>query len=373
MEEPNVEAPIDAQLMEAVEIMDDALKRSDLLVPNLSPEQGPFGDSDSGCLIAGLLGNAGIVAECCEGISEDRMFEFQQIIDGSVLREMVTAQVGLEDVKLADMHQMVGFQLKLIGVFKWKLKVATKNHGQHRPTAREGRGQANTEFQHFSNHSLHEIFVPSSDNGMRATIAASSAIVITVLFSNIDAKNKKMKDWGKTKNMPTIAQRKIDMLFHNKYVARLQVRSFYSILFCAPCSVLRARFPWQTIFIDVHKSADANEDDEDSLQGLRSNASDTVDDHDWQLLIAEGTVEGHEALVRNVMQYGGTPLDDFMAGKYGPRKKYAEWLKQDESFLIGAQRTHASGDLVPRRPLSALHCAQGTLTAHTRSAAMAPT
>ena len=36
--------------------------------------------------------------------------------------------------------------------------------------------------------------------------------------------------------MPTIAQRKIDMLFHNKYVARLQVRSFYSILFCAPCS-----------------------------------------------------------------------------------------------------------------------------------------
>ena len=82
------------------------------------------------------------------------------------------------------------------------------------------------------NHQLHEIFVPS-EGEMRATVAVSGGVTITVLFDCEDNKIGESSVWSlAAKDMPIIRQRRIDMLFFNRHVASRCVRR--SVLFRTP-------------------------------------------------------------------------------------------------------------------------------------------
>jgi hypothetical protein len=219
---------------EEFELLDFAAQRSELPIPVSAPETGSLGEGSAARFIASMLANAGIVVEHLgEDINEDeRPYEFMQIIDDESMKLAMDVN-DYNEVKLFPPRFMHGFQLKLSGDHHWKVKVhatARVHHNIHQQ--RHSRGGANADSIHeYTNHNLHEIFLPNGGQ-MWATIAASNAISISVLFE-YDTKNKECT-WNKY-SLPPIYQRRIDMLFHNKYCARLQVRSMCHVL-CSTCS-----------------------------------------------------------------------------------------------------------------------------------------
>ena len=224
----------------AVLVLDYAINNSNLPVPPIPAEVGYLGHGPGARFATGMLGNAGITVECMDaGIKAgEHVMEFSQIIDVDQLSQALTI-VDMSEVHLLPMSRMHGFQVKLSGGNKWKVRVAADRKKHHTPNARLARTSAHDTFYEYNNHELHEIFVPHLDT-MRSTIVVSNCIVITVLFE-VDDKTGKIR-WGDGPHpSPPVYQRRIDMVFHNKYLARLSVRSGFCVLRSAFC-VLRSVF-----------------------------------------------------------------------------------------------------------------------------------
>lgn len=238
-------------------VIEKALEMSDLPVPGVPPEIGSMGEEPSEVFMVEMLSNAGIVVESLtENIHPDeRKFEFMQIVDQFVVVSMMDPDIVKDDdeVQLADMADMLGFQVKLNGTLMWKVKVMLENKEHHFVNrARSGRQSTADPSSIFQNHELHEIYVPC-EGEMYSTVAVSNTVVITVLFQ-INEEGKCEWDKGTSGNLPPIMQRRVDMIFHNKYCARLQVRVLCSVfcvlcsafcvlcsVFCVLCSVLPSR------------------------------------------------------------------------------------------------------------------------------------
>ena len=221
-------------------IFDHATTNSNIQTPTIPQEVGNLGKEAGGLLATQLLANAGIVVELVGGDVEkdDNLFEWAQIVDEDEITHHLQKFGAIEEVCLVPTHNMLGFQIKLDGQRKWKVKIMDENKERHKPAARSARSGAGDSFREFTNHNLHEIFVPHH-NDMRATIAVSNAIVNNVLFKLVaDGEHKGECEWGEDKHgdpSPPVYQRRIDIVFHNKFCARLQVRS----AFCVPRSVFQ--------------------------------------------------------------------------------------------------------------------------------------
>ena len=237
----------DGDPQQEVCIIDQALCKSDLPVPSIPAEIGYLGEEPSAMFLVEMLSNAGIVVECMtENSHEERMYEFVQIINSADVdvrmdREEVP---NMESVKLCDKEDMHGFQVKLNGSLMWKLKVMNENKDHHYMSrARSARHSTSDPSLIFNNQELHEIYVPCGGE-MYSTIAVSNTVVVTVLFEVDDTDTC---TWEKVASgdLPPIMQRRIDMIFHNRFCARLQVRvlrSAFCVLcsvFCVLCSVLQ--------------------------------------------------------------------------------------------------------------------------------------
>ena len=221
-------------------ILDQAASASNIEIPQIPLEVGSLGNGTGALLVAQMLANAGMVVELVGGNvdTEDDLFEFVQIVDEDILGDHLAKFKEIVEVSLVPTHHMLGFQIKLDGRRKWKVKCSDEIKDHHNPTSRSSRSVAGDSFREFTNHNLHEIFVPHHDD-MRATIAVSNVIVITVIFKTVrsgDHQGECAWDEDASHHLsPPVYQRRIDMLFHNKYCARLQVRS----AFCVPCSVFQ--------------------------------------------------------------------------------------------------------------------------------------
>ena len=221
-------------------IFDQAASASNIQLPEVPLEVGSLGSGTGALLAAQMLANAGIIVELVGGDveKEDDLFEFVQIVDEDVLECHLGKFDEIAEVCLVPTHHMLGFQIKLDGRRKWKVKCSDEMKDHHNPTSRSSRSVAGDSFREFTNHNLHEIFVPHNGD-MRATIAVSNVITITVIFKTVrsgDHIGECAWDEDASHHLsPPVYQRRIDMLFHNKYCARLQVRS----AFCVPCSVFQ--------------------------------------------------------------------------------------------------------------------------------------
>ena len=229
MDEAHEDASVDR-------IFDQAASASNIEIPEIPQEVGCLGNGTGALLAAQMLANAGIIVELVGGDveKEDDLFEFVQIVDEDILECHLVKFDEIAEVCLVPTHHMLGFQIKLDGRRKWKVKCSDEMKDHHNPTSRSSRSVAGDSFREFTNHNLHEIFVPHHDD-MRATIAVSNVIVITVLFKVAADGECKWSNWAHGTSSPPVYQRRVDMLFHNKYCARLQVRS----AFCVPCSVFQ--------------------------------------------------------------------------------------------------------------------------------------
>ena len=144
----------------AVLVLDNAINNSNLPIPTIPAEVGYLGHGPGARFATGMLGNAGITVECMDaGIKAgEHVMEFSQIIDVDQLSQALTI-VDLQAVHLVAMSRMLGFQLKLSGGNKWKVRVAADRKKHHTPNARLARTSAHDTFYEYNNHELHEIFV----------------------------------------------------------------------------------------------------------------------------------------------------------------------------------------------------------------------
>lgn len=203
---------------------------SDLPMLNLLPDVIGLGGLEAERFATEMLGNAGINVELL-GEADPTMtrFDFLQV----VCEDEAEERLKETPLRLANKIDMLGFVVKLNAELKWRITINQENkpHQHLGKTARAGRAAAAISQKTFMNHQLHEIFVPHEDT-MRATVAVSGGVTITVLFQCEDNNTGENSQWSKAeKGLPIIRQRRIDMLFFNKHVASRCVRS---VLFRTP-------------------------------------------------------------------------------------------------------------------------------------------
>jgi hypothetical protein len=207
------------------EIWPAAFERSDL--PNLTAvsEILGLGAAVDERFATEMLANAGITVELIGDASPNVVrFDFLQIVCEEEAAERMTSA---REVRLSNKVDMMGFVCKLNGELNWRVKIVDENRPHHFIGKRAGRSSAAAGVSTFMNHQIHETFVPHDDT-VRATVAMSGGITITVLFKCQDNNTGEHAKWNKD-NVPEIRQRRIDMLFVNKHVASLCVRR--SVLF----------------------------------------------------------------------------------------------------------------------------------------------
>jgi hypothetical protein len=111
-----MEGDLDGGGEDIEEVLDHAVKNSNLIVPPIPAEVGFLGSSEGARLLTSQPANAGITVEHMNGKinEENHLFEFSQIVHDDQLSEALS-QTDLQEVHLAPMERMIGFQVKLSG------------------------------------------------------------------------------------------------------------------------------------------------------------------------------------------------------------------------------------------------------------------
>ena len=201
---------------------------SDLPTFNQLPEVIGLGGLVDERFATEMLGNAGINVELLGEVDpKETRFDFLQVVCEDEAQDRLTNA----RLRFANKIDMLGFVVKLNAELKWRITINQENKPHHHLNKRGGAGRQSAAISQstFMNHQLHEIFVPHDDT-MRATVAVSGGVTITVLFQCEDNDTGENAQWSKDKiGMPIIRQRRIDMLFFNRHVASCCVRR--SVLF----------------------------------------------------------------------------------------------------------------------------------------------
>ena len=66
---------------------------------------------------------------------------------------------------------------------------------------------------------------------------------------------------------------------------------------------------------------------------LTSNSSLVVDNKTWQKMITKHASQMSTDEVIRIAACGGTDLNDFMNGKFGSRKRFADWVDRSEDQI----------------------------------------
>ena len=66
---------------------------------------------------------------------------------------------------------------------------------------------------------------------------------------------------------------------------------------------------------------------------LTSNSSLVVDNATWQKMITKNASQISTDDVIRIAGCGGTDLNDFMNGKFGSRRKFADWVDRSEDQI----------------------------------------
>ena len=225
---------------ERVRIFEDAFRKSDFEIDENLPEVVALGQGEACRWITTMLNNAGITLTCHAHAEEDALggFEFLQIVSDEEMEERLQVD-DLDNVELASKEKMLGFQLILDGDSSWKLQVDPEVRAHYSVSQRSGRSTANSAPLNVQNRSNHEVFVAHGvlSDDMRATVCTSGTMIVTVIFEVGNKANETVSKWDG--GLPAIYQRRVDMVFHNEYIARVQVRSMFHV----PCSRTLAHAP----------------------------------------------------------------------------------------------------------------------------------
>jgi len=217
-------------------VIDQLLYGTDLPRFEHSDETAVLGLRQVDFLVVNILMAAGITVElvgrspAVEGMEEHcPLYHAVQIID-NVEVDLQMQKTQLTQVKWVDKRDMLGLQVKLNGAHKWKVTIDSEARDQH-VAAKPGRVRARsadraTDKKHvYYNHNLYEVTVPVefSAQAMMCTTAVARGITINIAFKTKDDDGAEFSVWNKTNNLPHILQRRVDMMFCNRFITDVQV------------------------------------------------------------------------------------------------------------------------------------------------------
>lgn len=218
-------------------VLDQLLKGTDL--PNFaySPDFDVLGMKPVDFLCTNVLAAAGINVElvgrasAVEGMEDESPLYHAVQIVSNVDIEMMTVKTQLNDVNWVDKRDMLGLQVKLSGAHKWKVTIDSESREQHvggGTTRGRGRGadRSGDKKHVYFNHNIYEVAVPvefGAAPAMMCTAALARGITINIAFKTHEEDGSEFSSWHKTNNLPLILQRRIDMMFTNRFFTDVQV------------------------------------------------------------------------------------------------------------------------------------------------------
>ena len=214
----------------AVSVVEEAFARSDLPKLERKPDfVNPLGMEDFDWFVLNVLMNAGITVECIgAGAVEASKYQAVQIVDEHDFNAALKV-TDLDRIAFCDQEDMLGLQVKLSGAWQWKVTVVEDNnefHGGQSARSARGRVGGSVKTSSFENLHVYEIaaVVPPGSGGVKCCAAFASSITINIAFkTKIDSVHSvEIAVWQK--GWPAIAQRRIDVVFANKYMTSVQVR-----------------------------------------------------------------------------------------------------------------------------------------------------
>ena len=215
-----------------ISVMPEAYEASDLVGVPLGGVINPLGNENWDWFVFNVLAAGGMKVEMLHEATDVARHQSVQIVQERTRSEALT-KTNKDNIAMVDEHKMFGLQVKLPGEHHWRITVVNENKDQHIPGSRSGpsrgglAGKATTVIE---NTHLYEIAVPLPDDGdMQCTIVVARAITINIAFKTHKADGVSTEPmWNDTNDMPFIAQRRIDVVFTNKYLTFVQVRVLHA-------------------------------------------------------------------------------------------------------------------------------------------------
>ena len=228
-------AAAEGALEGGVSVLEEAFRLSDLPKLDKRPEfVNPLGMEEFDWFVLNVLSSAGITVECIGAAAgEVEKYQAVQIVDDHDFNEAFK-ETDLERVKFVDCEDMLGLQVKLSGAWHWKVTVVEDNkefHLGHSARAVRGRAGGPIKTSSFENLHVYEIaaVVPPGNSGaVKCCAAFAGMITINIAFkTNEDAHGVQSAVWNA--GYPATSQRRIDVVFANKYLTSVQVRVPYCV------------------------------------------------------------------------------------------------------------------------------------------------
>ena len=213
-----------------ISVMPEAYEASDLVGVPLGGVINPLGNENWDWFVFNVLAAAGIKVEMLHEAHDVARHQSVQIVQEMTRAEALTKR-NKKSIEMVDEHKMFGLQVKLPGEHHWRITVVNENKDQHLPGSRSGpsRGGLAGKTTVIENTHLYEIAVPLPEDGdMQCTIVVARAITINLAFkTKLDGPSSEPW-WNDYNHMPFIAQRRIDVVFTNKYLTFVQVRVLHA-------------------------------------------------------------------------------------------------------------------------------------------------
>ena len=213
-----------------ISVMPDAYEASDLVGVAQGGVINPLGNESWDWFCFNVLAAGGMKVEMLHEATDVARHQSVQIVQERTRSEALT-KTNKDNIEMVDEHKMFGLQVKLTGEHHWRITVVNENKDQHLPGSRSGpsRGGLAGKTTVIENTHLYEIAVPLPDDGdMHCTIVVARAITINLAFKTEKSDGLVTEPIWMDNYMPLISQRRIDVVFTNKYLTFVQVRALHA-------------------------------------------------------------------------------------------------------------------------------------------------
>jgi hypothetical protein len=223
----------EAEGEEEFAVLVDAFAKAEL--PLVVGSQSTLGNEPWDEYVLHMLKKAGVTVEMVNSpqYASGALHVSTQIVSEDRAEAAMT-DTRLDEISFLDADHTDGIQVKLNNAFGWKVSIQEDIPDQGAPTvSARGRKRASVEMatKVVQSRNHYEIVVDCSTDedapNLRTTVAVAMSITINLAFAKDSEDDIVMTD-----NFPHVDQRRVDVMFINKHIVKMQVRSVPWSVFC---------------------------------------------------------------------------------------------------------------------------------------------
>ena len=218
-------AVADADVQVSASVIDQAFTLSQLDRFDMGADA-VLGQCDWDMFVMAMLANAGISVELVKlapGHGEEPRHISVQIVDTVELEDRLKEK-DIDNVRFSGPDNMRGVQVKLNGAHTWQIDIADENKQQHGVMGSRNSSRQKATSTTIRNHTVFEVAVGVPDSILTWPVVTTPAFATTVVINigfEVDESSCSIFENG----LPHVAQRRVDVLFHNCIVVTAQVSS----------------------------------------------------------------------------------------------------------------------------------------------------